>query len=396
MSTRPRKNWSMPWFYDRWIIISVAALLVLGLLMVASASMVISDRQYGYPFHYLIRQSVYLFLGLFSIWLVVHIPMAVWQRFSRPLFLVSLVLLVVVLVPGIGKMVNGARRWISFSGMSLQVSELLKFSATLYLASYLARHPHKIRQGLKGFFPPIALLGLMSGLLLLEPDFGAVTVITMTFLMLLFIAGARLWPFCVLLVLFAGALVLLAILSPYRLERLTTFLHPWQTQFGSGYQLTQSLIAFGRGGLFGVGLGNSVQKLFYLPEAHTDFLFAVLGEELGLVGAFVLIALFVLLVSRIFIIGRRAQLCHDEFCAYLAYGIALWLGLQVLINMGVNVGLLPTKGLTLPFISYGGSSMLVNCIVIGVVLRMSYEVRSGDGYAPWSKTPTHYQWRVGG
>lgn len=280
------------------------------------------------------------------------------------------------MAPVIGKTVNGSRRWIQLGFISLQVSEVVKFVTILYLASFLQRYQSEVQKELKGFLKPMLLVGILSGLLLLEPDFGAAVVITMTCLALLFLAGVRLWPFCVLLVLVAGSLILLAILSPYRLQRLTSFLNPWAHQFGSGYQLTQSLIAFGRGGLFGVGLGNSVQKLFYLPEAHTDFLFAVLAEELGLIGEILLMGLFVLLIGRIILIGRRAENSNQLYSAYLAYGIALWLGLQVIINIGVTAGVLPTKGLTLPFISYGGSSLLMNCLAIGVIFRIAYETEN--------------------
>lgn len=365
---------SVVFSYDRWIIICALSLLALGLLMVASASMVISDRQFGYPFHYFIRQLTYLCLGLIIAWIATHIPIRVWKRYSGFLFLFSFFLLIVVLVPGIGKVVNGSRRWISFGFISLQVSEAIKSVAILYLASYLQRYQDEVREELKGFLKPMLLMAILSSLLLLEPDFGAVVVITMTYMALLFLAGVRLWPFCVLLILVILVLALLALLSPYRLQRLTTFLNPWHNQFGSGYQLTQSLIAFGRGGLFGVGLGNSVQKLFYLPEAHTDFLFAVLAEELGLAGELLLIALFTLLIGRIVVIGRRAENNSYLFSAYIAYGVALWLGLQAIINIGVSAGMLPTKGLTLPFISYGGSSILVNCLVIGIILRIAFEI----------------------
>ena len=365
---------SVVFFYDRWIVTCVLSLLALGLLMVASASMVISDRQFGYPFHYFIRQLIYLILGLIIAWIATHIPIRVWGKYSRFLFLFSFILLIVVLVPGIGKVANGSRRWISLGFISLQASEAIKSIAILYLASYLQRYQDEVRKKLKGFVKPMLLMIILSSLLLLEPDFGAAVIIIMTYMALLFLAGVRLWPFFVLLILIAMTLTLLTILSPYRLRRLTTFLNPWHNQFGSGYQLTQSLIAFGRGGLFGVGLGNSVQKLFYLPEAHTDFLFAVLAEELGLVGEILLIVLFTLLIGRIVIIGRRAENSSYLFSAYIAYGVALWLGLQALINIGVSVGMLPTKGLTLPFISYGGSSILINCLALGIVLRIAFEI----------------------
>ena len=362
--------------------------------MVASTSMVISDRHYGYPFHYLIRQSGYLLVGLGLMWLVTKIPIHVWKKITMYLLLLSFLLLMIVLIPGIGKTVNGSRRWINLAWLSIQVSEVVKLFLILYLASYLERYQEQVRYELKGFVKPMILLIFIAILLLMEPDFGAVAVVTMTFLMLLFIAGVRLWPFCVLFLLVAVALGTLAVLSPYRLERLTTFLNPWSTQFGSGYQLTQSLIAFGRGGLFGVGLGNSVQKLYYLPEAHTDFLFAVLAEELGLVGALMVVVLFTTLVVRIFVLAHRAHLVEDLFSTYTAYGLGLWIALQSMINMGVNTGVLPTKGLTLPFISYGGSSLLVNCVVIGIVLRIAYETSLSDVTMRHPSKVTHYRRRI--
>ncbi|AKQ33957.1 putative lipid II flippase FtsW [Candidatus Coxiella mudrowiae] len=365
--------------YDRWIIISTLSLLALGLLMVASASMVISDRQFGYPFHYFIHQLVYLILGLLLAVTASRVPIKICQKYSGYLFLLSFLLLIIVLLPGIGRTVNGSRRWIQLGFFSLQISEIVKLAAILYLASYLQRYQNEVRKELKGFLKPMVLVMFLSSLLLLEPDFGAAVVVTMTYMALLFLGGVRLWPFCVLLILVLISLALLAVLSPYRLQRLTAFLNPWHNAFGSGYQLIQSLIAFGRGGLFGVGLGNSIQKLFYLPEAHTDFLFAVLAEELGLIGELLVFTLFIILIVRIFVIGRCAETNNQLFSAYVAYGFALWLGLQTLINIGVNIGVLPTKGLTLPFISYGGSSMLINCLVIGILLRIAYEVHQENG-----------------
>jgi len=380
-------------YFDRWILVSTLALLTVGLLMVASASMVISDKHYGYPFHYLIRQAIYLIAGLVFAWIATKIPTKFWKKYAGYLLIISFFLLIVVLIPGIGKTVNGSRRWINFGFISLQVSEIVKFSAILYLASYLQRYQNQVREELKGFIKPMVLLALIAMLLLLEPDFGALAVLTITFLVLLFLADVRLWPFCVLFLVVVIAMGALAVLSPYRLARLTTFLNPWDTQFGSGYQLTQSLIAFGRGGMFGVGLGNSVQKLYYLPEAHTDFLFAVLAEELGLIGELIVIILFAILVVRIFMLARRAQQMNDLFCSYVACGIGLWIGLQAMINIGVNAGILPTKGLTLPFISYGGSSMLVNCVVVGIVLRIAYETTVTDGNMKSRTKLTHYQRR---
>lgn len=359
--------------YDRWLVGLTAALLLLGLLMVASASMVISDREFGYPFHYLLRQGIYLAIGVALAFTATRIPISFWQKISPPLLCVAFFLLALVLVPGIGRVMNGSRRWLYLGVITLQVSELMKLAALLYLASYLQRHLQAVQNTLSGFIRPLLILGLIAILLLLEPDFGATFVMSAMFLVMLFVAGVRVSWFSLLLLLAIGAMAALAVISPYRMQRLTTFLNPWNAQYGSGYQLTQSLIAFGQGGFFGVGLGNSIQKLFYLPEAHTDFLFAVIAEELGLTGAIALMLLFAALVLYILRIGRHAFKENALFSAYVAYGAATWLGIQGMINIGVNAGVLPTKGLTLPFISYGGSSMLVNCLIIGIILRIAHE-----------------------
>lgn len=370
------KPFSTPFFYDRWIA-SIAMILVLfGLLMVTSASMVISDKLYHYPFHYLLRQLFFLVTGLFIAWGMTGIPLAFWQRMSRVLLLLCIFVLLLVLVPGIGKVVNGSRRWVHLGFISLQVSEAVKLMAILYLAGYLQNHLEEVQTKLSGFIKPLLFLSIIGLLLLIEPDFGATTVIAMTFLAVLFIAGAKLWPFCAIFFTASGAMGILAMTSPYRLQRLTTFLDPWLHAYSSGYQLTQSLIAFGRGGLFGVGLGNSVQKLFYLPEAHTDFIFAVIAEELGLMGELLLIALFVILIMRILHIGHNALQQEQRFAGFAAIGIGIWLAFQSMINLGVNVGLLPTKGLTLPFISYGGSSLWMTCAAMGIALRIAYEVQN--------------------
>lgn len=364
--------------YDKWILVSTVALVLFGLLMVSSASMVISDRHYGYPFHYLIRQSVYIAIGFIAAGFVLYIPLRTWQQYSGYLMLISLFLLFAVLIPGIGRSVNGSRRWFELGFFSLQVTEIVKLFAIIYIAHYLVRFNDQIREQWIGSLKPMLLLGVLALLLLLEPDFGTFVVITMTFLTLLFIAGIRLWPFLLLLGSAIVALSLLAVFSPYRLERLTTFIDPWAQQYGAGYQLTQSLIAFGRGGFFGVGLGNSVQKLFYLPEAHTDFIFAVIGEELGLMGELFVIALYSTLIGRIFYQARYAFKIGQDYLAYLAFGIGFWLSFQVMINIGVSIGVLPTKGLTLPFISYGGSSLIMNCVALAIALRISYEINSSE------------------
>lgn len=361
--------------YDLCLIIIALALITFGLLMVASTSMVISDKQFAYPFHYLFRQLAYAGVGIVAAIIVMRIPLDLWRRYSPFLLILSLFLLVAVLVPGIGRVVNGSRRWISLGIISVQVSEVVKMCFILYLANYISRYQEHIQTRFLGFLKPLIILSIVGILLLLEPDFGSLAVLSMTVLMMLFLAGVRLMPFVGLFSVMMVSMSALAIFTPYRLQRLTTFLNPWHNPFGSGYQLTQSLIAFGRGGLFGVGLGNSIQKLYYLPEAHTDFIFAVVAEELGLMGESLLIFLFFILIYRIFMIGRHAHRLQKLYSAFVCYGSGLWLALQALINIGVNTGLLPTKGLTLPFISYGGSSLLVNCLLIGIISRIAYETR---------------------
>lgn len=358
---------------DPCLLFCSLTLLGLGLLMVASSSIVISDRAFGYPFYYLIHQTIYLLLGLLLIAFIVRVPMAYWEKISGYLILVGFALLLLVLIPGIGREVNGSIRWIIFGPLSLQVSELVKVCVIIYLAGYLVRRQDEVQTRIRGFIKPLTLIAGIALLLLQEPDFGATVVIVSTALGMLFIAGVRLWQFAFLLVMAVVSLAVLAISVPYRLLRLTTFLHPWANPFDTGYQLTQSLIAFGRGGVFGVGLGNSVQKLFYLPEAHTDFLFAVLGEELGLIGQLAVMALFSALVVRAILVSYRAYRNGHLFTAYLGCGLSLCLGLQTMINMGVNLGILPTKGLTLPLMSYGGTSLWVSCLMVAMLLRVAFE-----------------------
>jgi cell division protein FtsW len=355
--------------------LSSITIIGLGLLMVSSSSIVISDHTYGYGFYYLIHQTIYLVLGVALAFAATRVPLAFWQRISGYLILMSFVCLVLVLVPGIGKEVNGSMRWVAVGPLSLQVSELVKLSAIVYLASYIVRRQQEVQTRIRGFLKPLVVLGGIALLLLQEPDFGATAVIVTTALGMLFVGGVRVWQFIFLLIAAASVLALLAISEPYRLLRLTTFLHPWSSPFDTGYQLTQSLIAFGRGGVWGVGLGNSVQKLFYLPEAHTDFLFAVLGEELGLMGQLLVVGLFAILVGRALMISYRAYCYGYLFNAYLGCGLSLCLGLQMIINIGVNVGIFPTKGLTLPLMSYGGTSLWMNCLSVGLLLRLGMESR---------------------
>jgi cell division protein FtsW len=361
--------------YDRCLLFAAVSLLSIGLMMVASASMVISDRLYDEPFYFLMHQTIYLFIGIALSWYLFRFRMIQWKQVSASLLLLSLLLLAMVLIPGIGHEVNGSMRWIGIGPLGIQASEFAKLGMILYLASYLVRREDEVQSRMRGFLKPLLIVGVMAILLLKEPDFGATSVIAATALGMLFLAGVRFWQFIILL---AGAVLIFAVLaisSPYRLQRLTTFVNPWKNMYSSGYQLTQSLMAFGHGGIWGVGLGHSIQKLFYLPEAHTDFLFAVLSEELGLAGAFVVMALFVLLITRALMIGYAAHQQKLFYGAYVAYGIGLWLGIQAMISIGVNIGLFPTKGLTLPLMSYGGSSMLINCIAVMLLLRIDHEAR---------------------
>lgn len=350
-------------------------LLAIGLIMVTSASITTADRQLGDPFYYGVRQAIYLAAAIGIGFLVFKVRMAHWARAGVPVLLLAMLLLLAVLIPGIGRAVNGATRWIALGPVNIQVSEPAKLLLFVYLAGYLVRHAEEVRNQVSGFIKPMAVLCLAAILLLSEPDFGATVVLMATALAMMFLAGVRWWQFAVLIGGAVSALALLAITSPYRMKRLTTFIDPWADPFNSGFQLTQSLIAIGRGHWTGVGLGGSVQKLFYLPEAHTDFVFAVWAEEFGLLGIVLLVALYGLLVWRAFSIGALAQRAGDHFSSYLAYGIGTWFGLQSFINMGVNMGALPTKGLTLPLMSYGGSSLIVMCMAIAILLRIDYETR---------------------
>ena len=360
---------------DPWLIGSVAALLLIGLVMVASASIGVSERDTGAPFFYFQRQLVFVLMGLGAATVAVAIPTVVWEKYSIVLLGAAFVLLLMVLVPGLGHEVNGSRRWVRLGFMNFQVSELARVMLLTYVASYAVRRADELGADFKGFIKPVGVLGVAAVLLLAEPDFGAATVLVATGLVVLFIAGARLHHLAVPVVLGVGAMGALAVTSSYRLRRLTAFRNPWDDPFDSGFQLTQSLIALGRGEWVGVGLGSSVQKLFYLPEAHTDFVFAVLAEEFGFLGVAVVVGLFALLVARAFAISRNAADAGLRFQSYLAAAVGTWLGLQAFVNIGVNMGLLPTKGLTLPLLSYGGSSMLVTLGWLGVLLRVHHETQ---------------------
>jgi cell division protein FtsW len=359
---------------DKLLAVAAIALITIGFIAMSSASIEFSAERYGDPFFHTTRYLFHLALGAVAALVVYRIPMAFWQRTGWVWLLFGFFLLLIVLVPGIGREVNGSRRWLALGPLTLQCSEVAKVCVILYLASYLVRRQDELREQWKGFIKPMAVLFAVTLLLMLEPDFGATVVTISTAFGMIFLGGVRLWQFCLVILASLAAMVTLVVSEPYRLKRLTAYTDPWADQFDSGYQLTQALIAFGRGEWFGVGLGNSIQKLFFLPEAHTDFVFAIFAEEFGFIGALCLIGLFVLLVARILLIGRRAEKLGQLFSAYVAYAIAMMISGQVFINIGVNTGLLPTKGLTLPFLSYGGSSLIVCCALLAMVFRINYEL----------------------
>jgi len=365
--------------YDRGILLLYFTLICLGLVMVASASIGIADQNTGDPFFYAKRQFLRILLSLALLWIACKIPLQFWNRNGMALMLGSIILLAFVLIPGVGHTVNGATRWLNFGLFTFQVSEVAKLFLIIYLSGYLLRRGDEVQTNTMGFIKPMLILAMASGLLLLEPDFGAAAVLLMTGLGLIFLGGVRFGQFLLFVVGTLCIMGLLAVSSPYRLARITSFLDPWADPFNSGFQLTQSLIAIGSGGWFGAGLGGSVQKLFYLPEAHTDFLFAIFAEEFGFVGQVCLIGLFGLFALRCFRIAKMALQRDQAFGAYLAYGVGLLITLQATINIGVNMGALPTKGLTLPFVSYGGNSILSMSFAVGLVLRVYFECTTASG-----------------
>jgi cell division protein FtsW len=360
---------------DRLLVLVVAAIIGLGLLMVVSASITAADRELGQPFFYLTRQIIYLGIGIGVAVGCLLVPMEVWERSSPIMLIVAYLLLAAVLIPGVGREVNGSTRWLPLGPVNLQVSEPARLLILVFVAGYVARRSEELATTASGFFKPVSLVLLACLLLLLEPDFGAATVLMATAMAVLFAGGVRLKYFLLLAVPMAAGLAALALMSPYRLRRLTAFLDPWSDPYDSGFQLTQSLIAIGRGEVGGVGLGGSVQKLFYLPEAHTDFVFAVFAEEFGLLGVVILVALYGVLVWRIMSVSSRCAGAGALFSACLTFGLGAWLGAQAIVNIGVNMGLLPTKGLTLPLMSFGGSSLITCCAAIGIILRADLEQR---------------------
>ncbi|GAB1233810.1 putative lipid II flippase FtsW [Ferrigenium sp. UT5] len=364
--------------YDRVLLWLVTALLAIGLVMVYSASIATAEAS-KYTGHqatyYLLRHGSFIAVGLVCALAAFQVPMQVWQKYAPWLFMGGVILLLLVLVPGIGRSVNGSRRWLPLLLINLQPSELMKFFAVIYAADYAVRKGALRDRFLKSFLPMFIVMALVGTLLLLEPDMGALVVICIIAMGTLWLGGFNLKIFLGLLVLLPLAFAVLVLSSEYRMQRVLGFLDPWADPYGKGYQLSHALIAFGRGEWFGVGLGGSVEKLFYLPEAHTDFLLAVIAEELGLVGVSAVLALFAWLIVRAFSIGRHAAMSDRLYAALVAQGIAVWLGTQAMINIGVNMGVLPTKGLTLPFLSFGGSGLVMNLVAVAVLLRIDYENR---------------------
>lgn len=364
---------------DGILVGTTLVLLTWGLIMVASASVAQADKMTGAPFHFFYRQLLFVALGLMAGGVIFLVPMKQWENSRMWLLLFAAFLLLVVLVPGLGLKINHARRWIDLGVFRLQASEPARLALILYLASYITRRQVELQNSFRGLMNPLGLLMIPALLLLLEPDFGATVVLFMVAFLMLFLGGARLIYLGGLVLLAIGAGSILILTAAYRMKRLMNFTDPWADIEHGGWQLAQSLIAVGRGEWTGVGLGNSVQKLLYLPEMHTDFIFAILAEEFGLIGIATLMTLFGVVVWRGFVIGRRSEEMGERFRAFLCYGLSSWIGFQALINMSVNMGLLPTKGLTLPLISYGGSSLVTVCLILGLILRVDYENRVAAG-----------------
>jgi cell division protein FtsW len=363
---------------DLALIWSALLLCAIGLVMVYSASIAMAEaeRFTGFrPGYFLVRHGTYLAVGLALALAVFRVPMWVWQKGAPWLFLLSTLTLVAVLLPGIGREVNGSRRWIPLGFLGFQPSEVMKLFVVLYAADYTVRKAAFMDDFRKGFMPMFAVMTAIAFLLLREPDFGALVVVTSISMAILFLGGLNWRLFAGLAILLAASFVVLILSSPYRLQRILGFMDPWADAYGKGYQLSHSLIAFGRGEWFGVGLGASIEKLFYLPEAHTDFLLAVIAEELGFVGVATVITLFLFLVHRAFAVGRQAASLERYFAALVAQGIGVWLSVQAFINMGVNMGLLPTKGLTLPLLSFGGTGIVVNAMALAILMRIDFENR---------------------
>jgi cell division protein FtsW len=361
-------------YFDTLLLAVCTSLLIIGYVMVVSASLHLGVKIADDSMYYPARQLLHIGLGLLLGSGVALVPMRFWEQYGPTLFLIGLCFLVAVLIPGLGIEVNGSKRWLSIAGFRIQVSEVVKFFSVIYMAGYVTRHEDSVKDSAYGLLKPLGLFSVASVLLLMEPDFGSSVVILMIAMGIMFLAGARLSQYIILLGVLALMAMILVYFSPYRWLRVVSFLKPWEHHLDSGFQLVQALISFGRGEWFGVGLGSGVQKLFYLPEAHTDFLFSVIAEELGLLGVITVIALFAVLIWRSFSIAMAAEQAGQKFSAFVAYGLSIWFGFQTFVNMGVNMGILPTKGLTLPLMSYGGGSMMIMCCAVALLFRVQTEV----------------------
>jgi cell division protein FtsW len=361
-----------------WLV--TLTLMGFGLVIMTSASMDLGSSLANDPLYFFKRQLFFIGLGLIIMMIVLTISMRIWYRISHILLIVSAILLIAVLIPGLGTVVNGSARWIDLGFYRLQPSEMTKLFMIFYMAAYLSRRREEVHNNWAGFLKPMAILGLLVVLLYLEPDHGAIVILMATTFTMLFLAGARLHRFVLIMMVSFAGVASLAIMKPHVISRLTSFLNPWADEYvyGEGYQLTQALIAFGRGEWLGVGLGNSLQKLYFLPEAHTDFILSIVAEETGLIGVIIVLMLFAFLIGKAMGVARSAEKQGAYFVAYVAYGIAMVFATQTFINFGVNTGLLPTKGLTLPFLSYGGNSLLISCLMMGVLLRAEYELKTGQ------------------
>ncbi|WP_240725121.1 putative lipid II flippase FtsW [Mangrovimicrobium sediminis] len=368
---------ALPVVPDLGLLVPALALVLLGLVAITSASIEYAELNYQNSWFHALRHLVYMAAAASVALVVYRVPMRFWETTGWAWLFLALVLLILVLIPGIGREVNGSQRWLPLGPFTLQPSEIAKLAMIVYLAGYMVRREHEVRHEWQGFLKPMAVLFAATLLLMVEPDFGATVIVVGSAFGMLFLAGVRLGHFLLVLAGALGALLVLVVSEPYRVARLTAYTDPWADPYDTGFQLTQSLIAFGRGEWFGLGLGNSIQKLFYLPEAHTDFVFSIWAEETGLVGALGMMGLYVALIGRVLWVGRAAHLASYPFGAYVCYGVALVYSGQAFVNMGVSSGLLPTKGLTLPFVSYGGTSLIICCAMLAMVARIEREIRAG-------------------
>ncbi len=378
MTAKVKKINTISWHQvgvDGWLCLAFFSLLFIGIVMVASASIAVAENNTADSFYYVKRHLLFIAVSLCIGFVVLKIPVSWLHRLSRPALIIAIAMLIIILIPGIGVEVNGARRWLNLGFSRFQAVEAMKLAMIMSLAAYMMKHEKAVQQSMLGVLRPLLTTTVIVGLLLIQPDFGSGVLLMAVTLTMIFIAGARFRDLSVIGLLSGSAIMVLAWAEPYRVKRLVNFTDPWQDPFNAGFQLVQALIAVGRGEFTGVGIGASIQKLFYLPEAHTDFIFAVYAEEMGFIGVLLMVSLFLLLFVRIFKVSRQAFINGQVYAGYLCAGIVIWLALQTFLSMGVNLGLLPTKGLTLPFISSGGSAIMMNILAITIVLRVSYENR---------------------